>query len=203
MAGAGKKRAKAERNDRGTHTGGESSRTGDQYSTTDPSSMAEFPRFDGPPPLMGSTASGPTDESRGRRLSNVPSHPGSRAGSPARAGGMVRAASTIRSVMGDPSRRPQPLQLNKNVDYPAGVYSMYSQVSVACVCSRRASIFLDCPFPFTSLRRSLPCTSLIIFADFAAWMPYLLRELLVPIVSMSSDVCSLYSQRWEIGPFPL
>lgn len=130
MAGAGKKRAKAERADRGGRTGGESSTTGEQFSHTAPSSSAIF---DGPPP-PSSTGGPPTDEGRGRRMSNVPSHPGSRAGSSARAPSMARAGSTARSAMGDPSRRPQGPQLNKNVDYPAGIYNMYSQVSLLCDC---------------------------------------------------------------------
>ena len=125
MGGAGKKRAKAERNDHGSGTGGASSTTGEQFPHTAPSSSAQF---DGPPP-PSPTGGGPTDDGRGRRMSNAPSHPGSGAES------SVRAPSMAPSAMGD-SKKFQPLQLNKNVDYPAQVYSMYNQVSLLCECLR-------------------------------------------------------------------
>jgi len=128
MAGAGKKRAKADRNDRGTHTGGQSSRTGGESETTGepishtaPSSTVDVAPFDGPQDPSSSTR-GPVDEGRGHRMSNIPSHPGS------------RAESMVPSAAGDMSKKFQELQINKNVDYPASVYNMYSQVSLLCVC---------------------------------------------------------------------
>lgn len=139
MAGAGKKRAKAERNDRGSHTGGQSSRTGGESVTTGepishtaPSSTVDVAPFDGPPHPSSSTG-GPADEGRGRSMSNIPSHSGSRTGS------------MVPSAAGDMSKKFQELQINKNVDYPASVYNMYSQVSPLVCLRRGTSNLLDCP----------------------------------------------------------
>ncbi|MCJ1285781.1 hypothetical protein MMC26_005122 [Xylographa opegraphella] len=69
----------------------------------------EIARMDGP------TGSSADDDDRGRRMSNAP---GSRAGS------AVRAGSAARPMLFDPARKPP---LNKNIDYPANVYNMFSQ----------------------------------------------------------------------------
>ena len=70
--------------------------------------LEAMPQMDGPP------NSNAGDDVRGRRTSNVPSQSGSRAGS------------VSRSNLGSPFPT---VQLNRNVDYPANVYNMYSQVS--------------------------------------------------------------------------
>ena len=80
--------------------------------TTAPrSDSPEVARMDGP---AGSSVG---DDARGRRMSSTP---GSRAGS------VVRAGSVARPMLFDPAKKPP---LNKNIDYPANVYNMFSQVS--------------------------------------------------------------------------
>ena len=104
MTGAGKKRVKAARSDR---IGGDNS-----IAT---SAAPHDSVFDGPP------ASNAGDEGRGRRLSNVPTSSSSRPGS------TIRGTSAVRPVRFDPAKQPH---LNRNVDYPANVYNMFSQVSL-------------------------------------------------------------------------
>lgn len=118
MAGASKKRAKAERNNGGNQTGGQSAATGEPISQTAPSSTVDVNPFDGPQDPSSSTAGAGAD-GRGRRMPNVPGHPGSGAES---------------TAAGDKSKKFQELQINKNVDYPAAVYNLHSQVSLLRVC---------------------------------------------------------------------
>ena len=102
MAGAAKKReAKARQAAR-------SERTEHTVPQLDP---PERGQMDGPP---GSSAG---DDARGRRMSIAP---GSRASS------AVRTGSAVRPLLFDPAKKPP---LNKNIDYPANVYNMFSQVS--------------------------------------------------------------------------
>ncbi|MCJ1378087.1 hypothetical protein MMC17_001183 [Xylographa soralifera] len=100
MAGAAKKRdAKARQAARSERTD----------NAAPPSDSPEVARMDGP------TGSSAGDDARGRRMSNAP---GSRAGS------AIRAGSVARPILFDPAKKPP---LNKNIDYPANVYNMFSQ----------------------------------------------------------------------------
>ena len=70
----------------------------------------------------GSQFDGPTgherDPSRGRRMSNAPPASPSRTSS--------RAASGVRRSLFDPIR---PNLLNRNIDFPANAYNLFSEVS--------------------------------------------------------------------------
>lgn len=71
--------------------------------------------------MDGPGGSNAGDDARGRGMSNAP---GSRAGSKTRTG------SAIRPILFDPAKQ---LPLNKNVDYPSNVYNLFSQVSSLCL----------------------------------------------------------------------
>ena len=66
---------------------------------------------------------GPTgherDQSRGRRMSNAPPTSSSRTSS--------RAASAVRRSFFDPTR---PNLMNRNIDFPANAYNLFSEVSL-------------------------------------------------------------------------
>ena len=107
MAGAGKKRAKQARQD---GAGGSSSNQQAQ------STSGGVASFDGP------SDSRSDETQRGRALSNAPagSSSGTRVGSrPPTAG--------VQPMLRDPARQPQ---INRNVDLPAGAFSLFGEVSL-------------------------------------------------------------------------